>query len=210
MQATTWIDRISDESNLWMGANKCEDQRDFAQAVKLYLRDASDCLARGAAQRAALSCSCAADCLSRLGLPDQGRALYREAALAYLEGSESRTDSVREMFWCLKEAWVQFQLAEDSDSAAAVLSRLSTLSRRTDPFPSRPVFLTRPGRVQELEKVDPSAPSARAEVEPAIKRFLEARRSGRYELHEPARPVAPRKKGARTSANEKSIINQLG
>ena len=85
MQATTWIDRISgrvqplDERKQTRGTGAT-----LRQAVKLYLRDASDCLARNVPVKAALSCSAAADCLSKGRIARPGASLYREAALAYL------------------------------------------------------------------------------------------------------------------------------
>jgi len=130
MQAITWIDRIADESNLWLNAMKQEDQDDFVQAAGFYLRDASDCLARRSPVKAALSCSCAADCLSRLKLYENARLLHREAAMIYLEGAEATTKSVRELLWCFREAWVHFQTAGDMQMAEGVFRRFSTLSSR--------------------------------------------------------------------------------
>jgi hypothetical protein len=209
MQAVTWIDRIADESNLWLNAVKYEDQGDLTQAVSLYLRDASDCLARKAPVKAALSCSSAADCLLRLRLYDDARLLYREAAIVYLEGAES-TKSVRELLWTFKEAWIQFQTADDKGMADGVFRRFSTLTRRVDPFPAESALIPRPRSVAELERQDKGAPSRSAELDLEVEVFLNARRSGHYERHEPNRPIATRKNGARTHSNEKSIINQLG
>ena len=208
MQTTTWIDRISDESNLWLRANKHEGHSEFATAVKLYLRDASDCLARRAPVKGALSCSCAADCLSRVGLHDLARRLYREAGLAYLDGAESARESVREMLWCLREAWVHFQLADDREIAEGVLRRLSVLSRRVDPFSAEPAPMQRP--VGEVEHPDEISRAEIADLEREVGQFVDARRSGHYVAHEPGHFTAGHKKGARATANEKSIINQLG
>jgi hypothetical protein len=213
MQSITWIDRIANESNLWLGAMKCEDQRDFPQAVTFYLRDASDCLARKAPINAALSCSCAAGCLSNLRLYGSSRLLYREAALLYLERAESTAGrSGRELLWCLKEAWYHFQIADDREMAEEVFKRFSTISRRVDPFPieSVPMPMPRPRSVAELEKMDKGAHVTSAELDLEVKIFLNARRSGRYELYEPSHTRVAPTNGVRDQNNEKSVINQLG
>jgi hypothetical protein len=209
MQAITWIDRIADESNLWLNAVKHEDQDDLAQAVALYLRDASDCLARKSPAKAALGCSCAADCLLRLRLYGDARALFREAGLAYLEAAES-TKSVRELLWCFKESWIHFQAAGDKEMAEGVLRRFSTLSRRVDPFPAESGLISNRRSVSELEIDDHGPRSGNPELDLEVEHFLSARRLGKYEQFEPSRHITTRPKGARTQSNEKSIINQLG
>lgn len=133
--ATTWIDRITDESTLWLNAVRSEEQREFVQAASLYLKDASASLERGVFAWAALSCSCAADCLAEVGLPSYARLLYRESGRIYLARADSvaRT-SIREMLWALRESHRSFLSADDSEAGAEVARRIGTVSRRVDPF----------------------------------------------------------------------------
>ena len=41
MQVKTWLQRLTDESNLWFSAVKTEDEGDFVTAASNYLEDAS-------------------------------------------------------------------------------------------------------------------------------------------------------------------------
>jgi hypothetical protein len=134
MEALTWIDRITDESNPWFVANKMEDERDFASAITFYLKDATDCLKRDLKAKAALSSSCAADCLAEMGQIHYAHRLYAESARTYLSNAESKIGtSVREALWSLREAFEHYQLAEDLGAAGQVRQRLIRLARRVDP-----------------------------------------------------------------------------
>ena len=59
--------RITSESNLWLNAIQMEEEGNFSEAFFLYLKDAAESLQRNLLVRAALCCSCAANCLSTTG-----------------------------------------------------------------------------------------------------------------------------------------------
>lgn len=135
MQVKTWLQRLTDESNLWFNAVKAEDEGDFSNAVSYYIKDAAECIKQRSLVRAALSCSCAANCLAKMGAGSHARMLYSEAAGIYAENSEiAMSESIRESLWSLQEAFENFTLAGDDDNAKAVRSRYVALATRTNPF----------------------------------------------------------------------------
>jgi hypothetical protein len=213
MQATTWIDRITDESTLWLNAVRSEDQREFAQAATLYLNDAMASLAQGVPAWAALSCSCAANCLGEIGLPSYSKRLYLESARIYLERANTvATSSVREMVWALRQAQRQFIMADELEMAKEASRRITTISRRIDPFRADapvPVPDRSDRRRGGAEADDESLRGSPVVAE--VEKFLRARETGRYDAgkHTPAKGgAAPAPRRAHT--NEKSVVNQLG
>ncbi len=135
MALVTWIDRIIDESNTWFNATKTEDMANYADAIKLYLQDASDSLGSGLLVRAGLSCSCAADCLIRLNALALAKQLYSKAAFIYWENAHSPfAGSIREWLWSLQKAYENFLLAGETSRAETVRGEYVVLAKRVDPF----------------------------------------------------------------------------
>ncbi|HXG07430.1 MAG TPA: hypothetical protein VNI77_08915 [Nitrososphaera sp.] len=134
MQKKTWLHRLTDGSNLWFNAVKAEDEGDYEGAISYYIKDALECIKQHSLVRAALSCSCAANCLERIGAPSLARVLYSEAGSIYVENSElSLSESIREALWSLQEAFENYVLAGDS-AAEIVRDRYVILAARTSPF----------------------------------------------------------------------------
>ena len=213
MQATTWIDRITDESTLWLNAVRSEDQRDFVQAASLYLRDASVSLGHGSLVRGAQSCACAADCLNEAGLSTYAKLLYRESAKIYLErADEIGRTSVREMLWSLRQSNQYFWMAEDREMTKETYTRMLAVSRRIDPFSvDAPSLMPQgTGPIRRRNEADKAALRG-TEITAEVERFLRSRETGQYEVggSVPSRASTAPKAG-RAQTNEKSIINQLG
>jgi hypothetical protein len=136
MQVKTWLQRLTDESNLWFNAVKAEDEGNFESAVSYYIRDALECTKQRSLVRAALSCSCAANCLARIGAWAPARMLYSEAGGIYVENSEvAMSESIREALWSLEEAFENYALADD-EAANTVRERYIILAARISPFSS--------------------------------------------------------------------------
>lgn len=135
MQAVTWKDRITDGANLWLNATRIEENGDFAEAAVFYLKDGADCLKHGMAARAALSCSCAANCLEKVGDMNAARNLYFEAGKIYEETADSVFgDSIREALWLMQEAHDQYLLGGDEQKATETYERCVRLIRKVSPF----------------------------------------------------------------------------
>jgi len=134
MQVKTWLQRLTDESNLWFNAVKSEDEGNFETAVSYYVKDATECIKQRSLVRAALSCSCAANCLAKMGAISPSRILYSKAAGIYVENSKvAMSESIREALWSLQEAFENYSLAGDS-AADTARERYVALAARTSPF----------------------------------------------------------------------------
>jgi hypothetical protein len=135
VEATTWKDKITDTSNLWLNATRSEEDGRFAEATVFYLRDAAACLGSHLEVRAALSCSCAASCLEKTGNFNAARNLYFEAAKIYEEEAAAafRT-SIREALWLLQEAHDYFIIGGDAGKAAQIYDQCASLARKSSPF----------------------------------------------------------------------------
>ena len=154
MQVKTWLQRLTDESNLWFNAVKSEDEGNLEAAASYYMKDALECIKQRSLVRAALSCSCAANCLAKMSAWSPARMLYSEAAGIYVENSEvAMSESIREALWSLQEAFENYVLAGDS-AADTVRERYVTLAVRTSPF-SRPEQAAKGLESREAESIKP-------------------------------------------------------
>lgn len=130
-----WLERLTDDANLWLTAVRMEEQGELLKAVLLYLDDATKCLDEGTAVRAALGATCAADCLAGLGLPGKARRLYHVAGMLYWDNADLRmVTSVRESLWSLQEAHESFHLAGEAENANQAELLFKSLARRANPF----------------------------------------------------------------------------
>jgi hypothetical protein len=135
MQTKTWLQRLTDERNVWLNALKAEDDGNLTDAISYYLKDALDCMKQQSLVRVALSCSCAANCLARLGSISPARKLYAEAAGIYVENSDiAMSESIREALWSLQEAFENYILAGEMETANAISDRYLKLAVRTSAF----------------------------------------------------------------------------
>ena len=206
MGITTWVDRITDETNLWLSAGKAEEAKDYQGAIVLYLEDASACLERNSLVRGALSCNCAAECFSIMGARAQAIWLYSEAGRLYAGIDEHAVSgSIREALWALQRAYACYVLAGDEERSRGIMDAYKFLGRRANPFAIGSQWL-------EMPKVIPGRQggAGAAELGPEVKRAFEdffARREA---------PMQPRR-GRRGSAaargafdDQESIVSQLG
>ncbi len=129
----TWTD--NDESNLWLKAVILNDKGDFIDAILVYLEDAKYQLKAGSMTHAALSCSCAANCMTNIGHLEEARRLYAEAAKIYVENANKVIgDSIRECLWLLREAHENYSLALDQQNAKQVYDWYVSIASRISPF----------------------------------------------------------------------------
>ena len=135
MQVKTWLDRLTESKNVWFSAVRAEDEGHFDNAASYYLNDALECIKQRSLVRAALSCSCAANCLSMMGSISQARTLYSEAANIYVENSDiAMSESIREAMWSLQEAFENYVFANNLEAANAIRNRYLKLATRTSAF----------------------------------------------------------------------------
>lgn len=135
LKIETWMHRITSETNLWLNAVKMEEEGNFFEAFFLYLKDASESLQKNLLVRAALCCSCAANCLSVTGNLAGSRHLYLQTAMLYeIHGDSIIGESVREALWSYKECYEYYHLACDSEKTQVVYGKYVSLARRINPF----------------------------------------------------------------------------
>lgn len=135
LKIETWMHRITSESNLWLNAVKLEEEGNYFEAFFLYLKDAAESLQKNLLVRAALCCSCAANCLAVVGNLAASRSLYLQTAMLYETNGDSIIgESVREALWSYKECYEYYQLACDSEKTQVVYDKYVSLARRINPF----------------------------------------------------------------------------
>lgn len=186
MQVKTWLQRLTDESNLWFNAVKAEDEGNLEHAISYYIKDALECTRQHSLVRSALSCSCAANCLAKMDAWSPACMLYSEAAAIYVENSELvMSESIREALWSLQEAFENYTLAGDS-AADTVRERYVTLASRTSPFSRADKAANElESRKAEAVKPDPKTNEAsiQDELVAEIENFIKTRKSGSAKPH---------------------------
>lgn len=135
LKTETWMHRITSESNIWLNAIKMEDEGNFLEASFLYLKDTAESIEGKFFAKAALSCSCAANCLSIAGNLAAARRLYLQTATIYeLNGDLKMGESVREAIWSYKESYEYYNLACESEKTQIMYEKYLSLARRINPF----------------------------------------------------------------------------
>jgi hypothetical protein len=130
----TLIDRLTNESNTWLNACRLEDVGNYADAIILYLNDATESIRIGSLVRAGLSCSCAADCLVKFKVEVLPKKLYFKAATIYMEIAKSAVyKSIRKWLWALQKAYENFVLAGETSMAESVLGEYMVLATKVQP-----------------------------------------------------------------------------
>jgi hypothetical protein len=166
-----------DTSNKWLQAIRLEGGGQFSEAVILFLEDALTYLEKAEPARAALDCSCAADCMEKMGEVTCSRELYREAAYAYLNNAALTNLSIRESLWSMRVAYEHLLLANDNEAAKELYAILAPLSRRIDSFARAETSIsTSEDRAAGLsEMVASPYPAASPKAVAAVKGFLQIR-----------------------------------
>jgi hypothetical protein len=209
MGAITWLDRITDESNPWLTATKAEEAGDYPGAAAQYLRDAVSCLDRKSQVRAALSCYCAADCLSKLGMLADARRLFFEAGKLYAEIADQEVSgSIREALWALQRAYGCYVLADKVKESEAAYESFRLLARRANPFTAGSEWLEMPKVSPHQFLTAPGSPSAKetVEIKQAIGKFLALRGSSRRETLSDRKPRRP----VEDLDDQEGFVSQLG
>lgn len=130
-----WYHRIADQSNSWLIATNLEDEGNLEEAIKIYLKDATQCWEKGLLVKAGLSCACAASCLEKIGFAKIARALYLESATIFEKNAHDVIDfSIREALWSLQRAYESYVLSDSMKKAEELLKNYRSLLLKTSPF----------------------------------------------------------------------------
>ena len=212
MKIKTWVDNLTDESNLWLNAIREEETGNLAEASTYYLKNAAECLKAGMLVRAALSSSCAAACLEKSGDRLYAEKLYREAASIYERHAKKVVGhSIREALWCLHQAYRCFVSGDDPIRAREIYDDVVSLEERIAPFSSQD------GRdLTHTRAIRPRPEGAFARSQPVnedIKKALEDFLTARSELGRTQTAKLTDKKQNENrdgEIHEASTFNQLG
>ena len=173
----TWMDRITNESNSWLNAIKAEDDGNYLEAFLFYLKDSSDCVKQNSLVRAALSCSCAANCLLITGNLAASRQLYMQTASIYENNANLVIGySVREALWSYQQAYEYYTLAYNNNKARNIYEKYISLSKKVNPFAGEKDAIESLRKMEIDLKSDSNTHSKNmqvsADVDNAIKNFL--------------------------------------
>ena len=209
MGVTTWLDRITDESNLWLSAGRAEEAKDYSGAATLYLDEAAICMERGSRVRSALSCYCAAESLSMLGASSQADWLYSEAGRLYAGiADHGVSGSIREALWALQRSHACYVLAGNLRESGKILEAYTFLVRRANPFAVGSEWL-------EMPKVAPRRRPGKVTTDLELGTELRRSLERFFSLREPAVSFAqernPRQRRSGGMVDEQeSLVSQLG
>lgn len=172
------MDRITNESNLWLNAIKMEDEGNYLKAFIFYLKDSSECIKQNSFVRAALSCSCAADCLAMNGNLAGARQLYLQTAQLYENNAiHVIGNSVREALWSYQEAYEYFHLACENNKAENIYEKYVSLSRKINPFfgekEAMESLRIRKTDIESYPSAHASNMQVSADIDNAIQNFLQ-------------------------------------
>ena len=132
---TSWSDKLVDPSNFWLKAVNKEEEHEYEIAADSYLKDAIVSSDRGSFNRAALSCSCAATCISKLGDRKTAQKLFFEAGnLFETKANSVSSESIRESVWALRQSYENFIMSGDVQKAEEIYQMITTYASRINPL----------------------------------------------------------------------------
>ena len=181
------MDKVTNESDFWLHATKLEDESDYLGASSYYLKDASECLKNNSHVKAALSCSCAANCLSNIGNLTDARQLYLESATIYEENANSIIkESIRESLWSLQEAYEHYLLGGNNEKAQKIYDKYVFFARKINPFSGIDELMKdvkmKKRHADSIMNISNTNHQISSEIEETIQEFLQMRRSNHLHI----------------------------
>lgn len=135
MKIKTWIEKITDDSNLWLSAVKHEEERNYVDAITLYLKNATNELNQNSLVTVALDCVCAGNCAKEMNYFQLSKKLYHQAGKLYeFHHKKMLSDSPNESLWSLLQAYDVYLITEDFVNSQRVSSEYRSLMHRINPF----------------------------------------------------------------------------
>ena len=207
-----WLERLTDDSNLWLSAVRLEEKGELWRAILAYLEDSAKCLDEGRVVGAALGGACAADCFCRVGDLESSRRLYHLAGMLYWENADDSIGrSIRESIWSLQEARECFSLAREDENARDAELLFYALARRANPFiGDREIFMLGPApRTQrrQARSIDRPAPQ---EISTAIEGLFRSREAQKLRSDKLRQEPPPVVEDESDSIDAQGFASQLG
>ena len=157
---------------------QAEDEGNYLQAFSLYLKDGAECIKQNSLVRAALSCSCAAECLAFAGNLAASRQLHLQTAMLYEKNADHvMAYSIREALWSYQEAYEYYNLAGETNKAHNIYEIYVSLSRKVNPFSDEKeameLLRQRKTEVASGSSIHQTNMEVSADIDHTIKNFLE-------------------------------------
>ena len=135
IKTISWSDKLVDPSNYWLKAVNKEEEREYEIAADSYLKDAIVNFDKRSFNRAALSCSCGATCVSKLGDRKQAQKLFFEAGnLFETKANTVSSESIRDSVWALHQSYENFIMSGDVQKAEEIFQMITTYANRINPL----------------------------------------------------------------------------
>lgn len=135
VKITSWSTKLLDSSNHWINAVNKEEEKQYEMAAELYVKDAIECIHKESYNKAGLSCTSAAICMSKIGDDSNAQKLFFEAGSLY----ENRAnlilnESISESVWALKQSYENFIMSGDLKKAEEIHDRIIMYATRINPL----------------------------------------------------------------------------
>lgn len=131
----SWSDKLVDPSNYWLKAVNKEEEKEYEIAADSYLNDAIRSFDKGSFNRAALSCTCAANCISKLGDRKTAQKLFFEAGILFeTKANTVSSESIRESVWALRQSYQNFIMSGDVKKAEEICQMINMYADKTNPL----------------------------------------------------------------------------
>jgi hypothetical protein len=135
IKTVSWSDKLVNPSNYWLKAVNKEEEKEYDIAAESYLKDAMTSFGRGSLNRAALSCSCAALCMSKLGDRRTAQSLFFEAGTLFeTKANTVSEESIRDSVWALRQSYENFVMSGNLKKAEEIHETIIFYAKRINPF----------------------------------------------------------------------------
>jgi len=135
VKITSWSTKLLDTSNHWINALNKEEEKQYEMAAELYVKDAIECIHKESYNKAGLSCTSAAICMSKIGDNSNAQKLFFEAGSLF----ENRAnlilnESISESVWALKQSYENFIMSGELKKAEEIHDRIIMYATRINPL----------------------------------------------------------------------------
>ncbi|MEP6575652.1 MAG: hypothetical protein ABJB85_04415, partial [Nitrososphaerota archaeon] len=135
VKITSWSSKLLDASNHWINGVNKEEEKQYEMAAELYIKDAIECIHKESFNKAGLSCTSAAICMSKIGDDSNAQKLFFEAGSLF----ENRAnlilnESISESVWALRQSYENFIMSGDLKKAEEIHDRIIMYATRINPL----------------------------------------------------------------------------
>ena len=135
VKITSWSTKLLDTSNHWINAVNKEEEKQYEMAAELYVKDAIECIHKESYNKAGLSCTSAAICMSKIGDNSNAQKLFFEAGSLFDNRANLiLNESISESVWALKQSYENFIMSGELKKAEEIHDRIIMYATRINPL----------------------------------------------------------------------------